>query len=659
MSGSKGGYTGRFLRIDLDTSNVQVEETPDPEKWLGARGWNALMAWKEVPPGVGPFDPQNRIVFSAGPLVGTGAPTAGRITVSTVAPRGYPEPMWTSASLGGYFGAELKHAGYDGIVIHGKADAPCYLLIEDAHVSLEDASHLWGQGTFDTQRELKNRHGIDHQIAAIGPAGENRVRFASIIHRLSNAIGNGGFGGVMGAKNLKAIAVRGTRGVSIADPEGFLDAVGRVTEITRGGLGGIGKVEEGYPVVACTHSCTMPCHARIAPTPGKLNEAARTRMMHCVNNAFVGGSHPGYEGEHVNGQKLSVPRPTGLGDVGLDLGNLAEDMGMTAWLYDTWYRYLGGLQQLGIHDLLGEPFDLEDPVWWRDFMLKTAYRRGVGDDVAEGLIRFHDKHEIGPRYLVEFVESAGSRGHGWHRDGRAMEPHPSPFWEFSALLYATSTRDVTPSTHGFFFLNRLYGYPDSPKDPDEIPKALKLLAERVYGSRKAAYPGNEKVAHVTAWHQHRAIIKDSLGVCDWIFPILRRSFSTEEELETALENHPMAIYGNPAAEAELYRHCTGIDLDIDTMERPMAERIVNLERCLDIRNFDRSRQVDEWVIPHYQWPEKTDGTHISAKADEFRALLDRYYDLRGWDRETGIPKRERLVALELDEIAKTSQLTPK
>ena len=95
------------------------------------------------------------------------------------------------------------------------------------------------------------------------------------------------------------------------------------------------------------------------------------------------------------------------------------------------------------------------------------------------------------------------------------------------------------------------------------------------------------------------------------------------------------------------------------MERPIAERIVNLERCLDVRNFGRSRQVDEWVIPHYQWPEKTDGTHISAKADEFLALLDRYYDLRGWDRKTGMPTREKLTELALDDIVEMSPLTGK
>ena len=107
--------------------------------------------------------------------------------------------------------------------------------------------------------------------------------------------------------------------------------------------------------------------------------------------------------------------------------------------------------------------------------------------MAEDLPRFYEKHGIGPSYLAEFVASKGSRGHGWHRDGRAMERHPSPFWEYSALLYAVSTRDVTPSTHGFFFLNGLYGYPDAPKRTPEILESLQALAEKVYGSREAVH----------------------------------------------------------------------------------------------------------------------------------------------------------------------------
>ena len=647
MSVFRGGYAGRFLRVNLDTRQATVEETPDVSEWLGPRGWNALIGWNEVRPGVGAFDPGNRIVFSVGPLVGTPAPTSGRTTISTIMPRGYPTEMWSTATMGGYFGAELKYAGYDGLVVQGRADTPCYLLIEDDHVSLEDAGDLWGRGTYATQQMLKTRHSPAHQIAAIGPAGENRVRYASIIHRLSNAVGNGGFGGVMGAKNLKAIVVRGTGGVAIADPAGFMQAVESVWKLAKGGIGRVGQPDTGFPVIACTHACSVRCGSRVRPLEDHYGSGSTQNMSTCVDGSWIGGSHPPYHGVNVRGEEITVPHPPGLGERGLNLANLANDIGITSWAYDTWYRYFGALAALGIREVHGEVLDLDNPEWWRRWMLDVAHRRGLGDDYAEGLARFYDKHRIGPRYVAEFVESAGSRGHGWHREGRAMEAHPSPFWEYGALLYAVSTRDVTPSTHSFFFLNHLYGYPKTPQDPGEISPQLLELAEKLYGSRKAVYPGDEDIERVVFWSQHRAIIKDSLAVCDWVFPITRRNYETREE--ALADKGP--IYGDTAAEAALYRPCTGIDLQVGEMERPIAERVVNLERCIEVRNFGRNRELDEAVIPHFQWPEKTDGTHLSTDGHEFRALLDRYYDLRGWDRATGCPTRTRLEELGLGDVA--------
>jgi aldehyde:ferredoxin oxidoreductase len=202
-----------------------------------------------------------------------------------------------------------------------------------------------------------------------------------------------------------------------------------------------------------------------------------------------------------------------------------------------------------------------------------------------------------------------------------------------------------------------------------MPANLRELAETIYGSADVFYPGNGHVAQVTAYHQHRAIIKDSMGVCDWVYPILRRSLDSREQWREVLERGEESIVGDPAAEAHLYRACTGIDLSIEEMERPIATdcrwsvgcqptpfdlqsaRIVTLERCLDVRNTGRDRAIDEAVIPHFQWEGKVDGTHLSAGADEFRALLDDYYALRGWDPVTGHPTRETLEALGLDDVA--------
>ncbi|MHB9032816.1 MAG: aldehyde ferredoxin oxidoreductase N-terminal domain-containing protein [Anaerolineae bacterium] len=650
MKQYKGGYTGRLLRVDLSAGTTSVEPVPDAEQWLGPRGWNAYIGWHETAPGVGPFDPENRLVFSVGPLVGSGAPTSGRMTISTIAPRNYPTPMWVTASLGGYAGAELKYTGFDSIVIQGQAAAPCYLLIENNRISLRDASDLWGEGVYHTERVLKERHSSAHQILAIGPAGENRVRFASIIHRLSNAVGNGGFGGVMGAKRLKAIVIRGTNGFPIADPELFLDAVAYTQRLTKGGLNHLGTADQGYPYVACSHGCSVKCYTRIRSASNQYGSDSTNNMTTCVDGTWVGGLGKTYEGQLRNGDKLLLPGVPGMGDAGLDLANLANDMGITSWAHYTWGHYFGALQALGITEVAGMPLTLDDPTFWQTWIMKVSHREEWGDAMAEGLARFYDAYQVGPRHLADFLESAGSRGHGWHREGRTMEKHPSPYWEHSALLYAVSTRDVTPSTHGFLFLNDLYGYPHEPRTPEELPLALKRIAQRIYGDETPVYPGMEMVEYATAWHQHRAIIKDSLGVCDWVFPVVRRSFADAEAQKQAGE----FIYGDVSLEALLYRACTGISTSIEEMERPVAERIINLERCIEVRNNGRSRLQDEAVIPHYQWPDKTDGTQLSETADEFRNLLERYYDLRGWDRATGWPTAEKLRQLGLAEINLTA-----
>ena len=650
MSDLRCGYAGRTLKVDLSTGTTETAETPDPTRWLGSRGWNALIGWEHVLPGIGPYDPENHLAFSAGTLAGTGAPTAGRVTVSSLSPRGYPTPMWTSATMGGYLATELKLAGFDCIDIHGQANTPCYLLIENDAVSVRDARELWGLGVYQTQRRLKEAHGADCQIAAIGPAGENRVRFATIHHRLSNAIGNGGLGGVMGSKNLKAIVVRGTGRVRIAHPQRMREAIQFVNQRISTGLYYTGRPEPGPDVRACSFGCTARCHTRLRRSPDRYGLGVPWLMTSCVDGVWMRGEPaPGamlYQGRDVHGQELAIRSTRGFPEEGADLTNLTNDLGITNWVHHTWSHYLGALRDMGITEIAGQPLDIDDPDWWRRWLEDIAYRRGLGDDYAEGLSRFHDKHQPGPRYLADFFEDAGSRGHGWHREGRTMERHPSPFWEHSALLYAVSTRDVTPSTHGFFFLNPLYGYPEAPLTPEDVPARLKQIARVLYGSEEAAYPGTACLETVTMYHQHCAILKDSMGVCDWKYPVV--ALPPEDGSPV-----PDETIGNVNAEWLLLEAATGLEMDPDALRRPAAERVLNLERCIEIRNNGRSRPLDEAVIPHYQWSDKTDGTHLSADADEFRDLLDRYYALSGWDSTLGWPSDAKLRELGLDSAAET------
>ncbi|MGC9522749.1 MAG: aldehyde ferredoxin oxidoreductase N-terminal domain-containing protein, partial [Anaerolineae bacterium] len=210
------GWTGHILRIDLTSGEVGTVDTlryvPD---FVGGLGVAARIAWEELPLGVGPFDPENMLFIMVGPLTGTLASGAGRVEVLGIAPQQHP-PVFSRSGMGGHWGAELKYAGYDGIIVQGRADAPVYIWIDNGRVEIRDASHLWGKGNYATTQALRMLHGSRTRVISCGQAGERRSRIAVMQTETGNAAGQGGFGGVMGAKNLKAIAVRGMQGVRIA-----------------------------------------------------------------------------------------------------------------------------------------------------------------------------------------------------------------------------------------------------------------------------------------------------------------------------------------------------------------------------------------------------------------------------------------------------------
>lgn len=217
-----GGYAGKYIRVDLSSGNIRVEETPLElaHEYLGGSGIGARLLWNEVKPGTDPLSPQNKIIIATGPLTGTLFPPSGRYAVISLSPL---TDHWGEAHAGGAFGPELKYAGYDYIVIEGKAEKAVYLNIEDNLIELRDASHLWGKNTIHTTDLICEQLGdIDVKVACIGPAGENLVKYACIINDYYRAAGRTGMGAVFGSKKLKAIAVRGSGGLKPALPEEFI-----------------------------------------------------------------------------------------------------------------------------------------------------------------------------------------------------------------------------------------------------------------------------------------------------------------------------------------------------------------------------------------------------------------------------------------------------
>lgn len=215
------GWAGKVLWVDLTDRKITNVPTSDfeLEKYIGGVGLNGKIFWELGCPTVDALHPDNPLILSNGPLAGASGPFS-RATISAIAPQGYPDELFSYSGCGGRFPAELKYSGYDGIVIVGKADTHVYLSIRDGDAEIRDAGALWGLDTFETQQALMK----DHPRASahvIGPAGENLSPTAIIITETSGAAGNGGYGAVMGSKNLKAIVTEGTGRLKMADPDAF------------------------------------------------------------------------------------------------------------------------------------------------------------------------------------------------------------------------------------------------------------------------------------------------------------------------------------------------------------------------------------------------------------------------------------------------------
>ena len=209
------GWTGKILRVDLSTGKITSEDTMKYKEYLGGTGFGWKVLWDEVPPGTKAWDPANRIVFSVGPMTGSGAPSSGRMVITSLMPV-HVNDLPGAGHAGGAWGPELKYAGWDSLIVQGKAAKPVWIKIVDDKVSIEDASSMWGNGTYHASTEICTIMGSDAHVAAIGQAGENLCRLSCIINDRHHSAGGGGLGSVMGSKNLKAIGVKGTGSVKIA-----------------------------------------------------------------------------------------------------------------------------------------------------------------------------------------------------------------------------------------------------------------------------------------------------------------------------------------------------------------------------------------------------------------------------------------------------------
>ena len=663
------GWTNRILRVDLSEGRIWAQETaPYAPDYIGARGIAAKILWDEYPEPVDPFDPCNPFMVVPGALTGTIAPYSGRTNICAFSPQCYPYPWFSRASIGADWGARLKRAGYDGLVVTGASETPVQIVIRDDEVSILPAKELWGQDTIKTQETIQAALGKTARTLAIGPAGERLSRIATVQTHTSSAAGQGGFGAVMGSKQLKAITVIGTGQVPVADHErlrGLFKAVGDHVRPYQQGLiaryMGLdeSKLEGGKARnYACTASCPSPCQLYLADMPGCHFNRRWSGAMKCVATIFPG----------IPGDLAEYDWDVGMRG-GMELNIYANRLGLNHWdLLVGMIPWLGACHRQGLvgadgfpSAINGQPFDLNDVDFWVRLLHDIAYREGAGDALAEGGWRAALDLDLGVECMRRYYTGWGYAGH-WDGHASLVNPIVYPFWIVGALHWAMDTRDPASSTHGYvqgvmywgpIGEYRIYEKPAEQGGSPITWDHMRGIGERVYGRADTLDPlsGYEGKALPAAYHGVRSIMKDCLPTDDQVFPLI---YSLDDPDRFCRIRMPSGeTIDGPDVDAAILRAGTGLDWDTAELEQA-AERVLNLERANVIRHWGRTRAMDERVIPSFEydenWVNPELGVRMALDREQFLPLMDEYYRLRGWDVETGWPTQQKLQSLDLGDV---------
>jgi len=638
LSAGAAPWAGRILHVDLTSGRVETLSTLEYARhYLGGRGLAARLALDLIPPGMGPYDAESPLFFMTGALVGTPAPSAGRVTICGLSPQAYPHEWYTRSNLGGHWGAELKYAGYDGLIVTGRAPHPVTLHIDNDGATLCEAGDLWGMGLIATQARLREALGPETRVLAIGPAGEHLCRYAVIATGTESAAGQGGFGAVMGSKRLKAIAVRGRGGVAVAHPREMLRRARLISEAALARYGR-GMPDEnpssdayGQRPAPCTYLCPRACGHFYQRVPGVVHpEQTYAGQVFCCAPRLAGGEWLGAR---------FAP------EAAFELAQMSNDLGLNHWeLTFGLGPWLLACQARGeLRALDGQALNLQEPTFWAEMMDRIAHRRGWGDLLAEGGPRVADILGVGQDLIGDYYPAYGQSSH-WDGHGSFPSPH-FPYWLVTSLQWALDTRDPIGGGHGY--TTNIFGLVRAVSPEDAAAQAqLRRVGERLYGSAAAVDPrgGYEGKAEPAVRHQNRGALKDSLGVCDNIFPMLT---------DPTREDYLVAVDGVEGwrLEHHLFEAACDWDLSAEDLDRA-GERIFTAERLLAIRNWGRDRATDETIIPYLQRPEGSVnpylGERVTLDVEAYRALLDACYALRGWDPATARPTEATLRALGLE-----------
>lgn len=621
------GWCGRILNIDLTSQHIDVQplDLEVAKRFLGGRGLNSWTLYNSVRNDIDGFNPENPVIIGAGPLCGTLIPAANKFTFTAKSPL---TDIFADSCAGGYFGPELKYAGYDQVVITGRSEKPVFLMIDDDDVQIISAEFVWGKDTWSTQKKIKNQYGDDFQIACIGQGGENLVRYAGIIHGLKRAAGKFGIGAVMGSKKLKAIAVRGTKGLRVAHPNSLMEYnLKTVQDIKKSPLYktrsvyGTPHLEDVLSPLGMmsTKNFKDTSFERYEEIGGiRLTELYSKKMRSCMGcpshcthvYSLMNGPYKGVFGEGPEFTLTSmVGDRCGISDLEalLKINQLLNEYGMdsaafggiVSWAMDCYERRI-----INKNDTNGLELEFGNYEAVIELIHMTASRKGFGNILAEGERR-------APKII-----GRGSEKYMYHTKGGviiAEEPRALPGF---GLAYLTSTR-------GSDHLRARY--------PLETIGDGAEVAQKLFGSKDAADPKTPKgKGKGVKWFEDLMAVVDSLGLCKFNYPAMMDIVSTPDRL------------------ARGYSIVTGIDISAVQLLL-IGERIYNVEKAFNSR-LGLSRKDDNFSVPEKFLNEPLKNGAFKGQKFPLDAMLDEYYEVRGWGRD-GLQTRHKLEELGLKEIA--------
>lgn len=626
-------YAGKILRINLTNGDINIDNTFKYAKdWIGSSGISIKILYDELKSWVTPYEPANKLIFSAGPLIGTTAPGANKMNVSTLGP---VTGGWASSCSDSFLGGQLKCAGYDSIIIDGKASKPVYLWIKDDHIEIQDASNLWGKTTWETLDIIREK--LDDEtlhILSIGPAGENLVRGGCIIQDKGRAFGRCGIGAVMGSKNLKAIVVKGTGGIKVFKPKKFMKAVADAREMFNNAK----SVESTnkYGTFACFERkqevcgipfknfqyCSLPedMVEKISPiaTIDKYEVAKRSfpgcGIGGCGRYLYITeGPYKGLETEcnqwEVFGTlqtRLAIKEPTFMLKANALCNQLGIDVdaagGAIGWAMECYQRGI-----INDEDINGLKLDWGNASAVLELIRKISYREEFGNILAEGSAKAADIVGRDSSYY-----SMNIKGQELYEQCRG------------ALAWCLGT---TTSTRGA-------GHTTGSVACESSPTINIEKAKQVYGVDNPDKPLEyEGKAQMTKYMEILHRINNCLGIC---------------HINTVWWD--VDLIDLPQL-AEMYSAATGWKTSVKDLKQ-LALKQLNLEKAFNLRHTNFNRKDDMPTARDLSEPiptGKLKGWRIDEK--KFNKMLDEYYVIHGWNKKTGYPTRKTLEELDLGYVA--------